>query len=304
VKGDTAWSEYYSLKNTDLTVHMRAFGWYDTLPGKINRFPSINSAVIQEFTVTNTGAATIADVMSALFFDLDPGANALPLAVGDSLLNTGGLYDFPTPRHIDYMTLIPTQPGTTVPNYTVGEQNQWLYPDIPGPYPSLDSLMNITHWDVPVGGPPSFDFATLMVSAKASLNHGDSFVRTYFLWSDSVKITDAGANLAKKHLFDLLMYIGFFRGDVDGVHSGPQPALSDVVYLANYLLLSGPTPIPFADQGDLDGVHAGVQPTLADVIYLANYIISSGPAPLDFPRWGLQNFPQQPSLFLTPKWKP
>ena len=296
VDGDTAWSEYYSTNNTDLKVHMRAFGFYDTLN------LGMKDGVIQEFTITNTGAAPIADVEWALIMDFDPGTNTAPLGVGDSLLNTGGIYETSTPKHIDYMTLVPTN-GQTVPTFVCGEQNTWLYDDIPlGPYTMLDSVMNMGHWDVPAGPPPVFDYALLMVSDKVTLGAGESAVQTYFMWADSTNITAApgalAANLAQRKLFLMLKWIGFFRGDVD---CNGKLALADVVYLANYLLKPGsPVPKPFADQGDCDGAHAGVQPALADVIYLANYIIKPGsPAPIDFPRWPLRNFPQQQSLFIS-----
>jgi len=308
IDGDTAWSEYYSTNNTDLKVHMRAFGFYDEMN------LGMKDGVIQEFTITNRGTSTIADVEWALIMDFDPGSNTLPLGVGDSLLNTGGIYETSTPRHIDYMTLVPTKPGITVPTFVCGEQNTWLYDDVPlGPYTMLDSVMNIGRWDVPVGPPPVFDYALLMVSKKVTLGPGDSAFQTYFMWSDSTKLEapDPGAlaaNTAKQKLFAMLMWIGFFRGDVDGVHSGPQPNAADVIRLARYVILGEASmlPIPFAEQGDVDGVHTGPQPNAADVIRLARYVIlgEADKVPLDFPRWGLQNFPQQPSLFLTPKWKP
>ena len=54
--------------------------------------------------------------------------------------------------------------------------------------------------------------------------------------------------------------------------------LSDVIYLANHLMKSGPAPTPF-EAGD---VNCDCEVDLGDVIYLANYLLKSGtpPAPL------------------------
>jgi hypothetical protein len=55
-------------------------------------------------------------------------------------------------------------------------------------------------------------------------------------------------------------------------------AVSDIVYLVNYLLRSGPRPLPVEQAGDVD---CSGQVTLADVVYLVNYVFKSGPPPCD-----------------------
>jgi hypothetical protein len=52
--------------------------------------------------------------------------------------------------------------------------------------------------------------------------------------------------------------------------------LSDVIYLANHLMKSGPAPIPF-EAGDL---NCDCEVNLGDVIYLANYLLKSGTPPV------------------------
>jgi hypothetical protein len=293
IDGDTARCDYFNKWNPDLKVHQRDFGFYD----ETNFGKGIKDAIIQEYTITNTGVAPIADVEWAMFLDTDPGANTSPRGAGDSLRNTGGIYDNPTPKQIDYMTLIPITPGKTVPTYAVSEQNSWLYPAIPGgPYPSLDSIMNINRWEVPTTPPPIFDYSQLMVSEKFNLGPGESSVQTYFMWSDSTMISDAGST-ARMKLFHLLRWVGFFRGDVN---DDAAINLQDAILAANAVIFASYQPKPFKDQADVNADHAV---NLSDVIYIANKVIFSGPSPKDYGRWGLQ-IPVQNSLFGTPKWLP
>jgi hypothetical protein len=52
--------------------------------------------------------------------------------------------------------------------------------------------------------------------------------------------------------------------------------LTDVIYMANYLLKSGPSPIPVWCSGD---VNCDNQINLVDVIHLANFLLKGGPPP-------------------------
>jgi len=62
------------------------------------------------------------------------------------------------------------------------------------------------------------------------------------------------------------------HGDVNADGSASLP---DVVYLINYVLRSGPVPIPL-ETGDVDCDNiAGI----TDVVYLINYILKSGAVP-------------------------
>ncbi len=66
---------------------------------------------------------------------------------------------------------------------------------------------------------------------------------------------------------------GYTTGDVNG---DATMNLSDVIYLANYLLKGGPEPIPDKWMGD---VNCDDLINLSDVIYLANYLLKGGPPP-------------------------
>jgi hypothetical protein len=55
-------------------------------------------------------------------------------------------------------------------------------------------------------------------------------------------------------------------------------ALSDVIYLVNYVLKAGPDPQPCAAAGD---VNCSGEIALSDVIYLVNYVLKAGPDPCD-----------------------
>lgn len=86
---------------------------------------------------------------------------------------------------------------------------------------------------------------------------------SYLVWQDN---RDGDWEIYFKAIPD------WISGDVDGSCS---IALSDVIYLANYLLKGGPSPDP-TKAGDVD-CNSKIE--LADVIYLANYLLSGGPQP-------------------------
>jgi streptogramin lyase len=69
-----------------------------------------------------------------------------------------------------------------------------------------------------------------------------------------------------------IKYFQFLRGDVNG--DGVINA-ADVVYLINYLFISGPAPVPL-EAGD---VNCDGTINAADVVYLINYLFIGGPPP-------------------------
>lgn len=68
------------------------------------------------------------------------------------------------------------------------------------------------------------------------------------------------------------LFQSFIAGDING---DGVVDIADVVYIANYILKSGPAPKPFW-AGD---VNCDTWINLSDPIYLANYILKSGPPP-------------------------
>jgi len=66
--------------------------------------------------------------------------------------------------------------------------------------------------------------------------------------------------------------VEYLKGDANGDW---KINLSDVIYLANYLLKGGPEPQPL-ESGD---VNCDDKINLGDVIYLANYLFKGGPPP-------------------------
>ncbi len=66
--------------------------------------------------------------------------------------------------------------------------------------------------------------------------------------------------------------VEYLKGDANGDW---KINLSDVIYLANYLLKGGPEPQPL-ESGD---VNCDDKINLGDVIYLANYLLKGGPPP-------------------------
>jgi carboxypeptidase T len=70
--------------------------------------------------------------------------------------------------------------------------------------------------------------------------------------------------------------VKFYIGDVD---LDRKIGLADVIFIANYILKSGPTPAPIY----LADVDCDTKMTLADAIYLANYILKGGSSPCSYP---------------------
>jgi len=61
------------------------------------------------------------------------------------------------------------------------------------------------------------------------------------------------------------------------VNADGSVAISDVVYLVNYLFKSGPEPIPL-ETGDVNGNN---EATISDAVYLVNYLFKSGSPPIN-----------------------
>ncbi len=72
--------------------------------------------------------------------------------------------------------------------------------------------------------------------------------------------------------FSIVGILKFLPGDANG---NAEVEVADVVYLINYILKSGPAPIP-TDAGD---VNCDGAVEVSDVVYLINYIFNSGPEP-------------------------
>jgi len=70
--------------------------------------------------------------------------------------------------------------------------------------------------------------------------------------------------------------ISFWHGDVKG---DGDIALTDVVYLARYVLLGGASPRP-VESGAVNDINTVCdnQVTLVDVVYLARYVLLGGPS--------------------------
>ncbi|MGB8656459.1 MAG: M1 family aminopeptidase [Candidatus Zixiibacteriota bacterium] len=90
----------------------------------------------------------------------------------------------------------------------------------------------------------------------------------------TVKVTDSSspAKTDNQQLYILVNQTSFIHGDAN--HDSLVDA-GDVVYLVDYLFLSGPAPIP-RQAGDVncDGIV-----NTSDVIYLINYLFKGGPPP-------------------------
>jgi len=136
----------------------------------------------------------------------------------------------------------------------------------------------------------SYPAGTLLGSNSLIIRYADSDIHTQseatlglFRWNESLQkweslcgFLDTEHNIVGANINSLGIYAafttGYLRGDAngDGVIN-----VSDVVYLINYLFISGPAPDPIqAGDANCDGFV-----NVTDVVYLINYLFISGPPP-------------------------
>jgi len=104
---------------------------------------------------------------------------------------------------------------------------------------------------------------------------GEKLTSSRFLLLNSVGQPPIGESEGGKHSKGFgywYIFQSFIAGDING---DGVVDITDVVYMVNYLLKSGPRPVPFW-VGD---VNCDTRINLSDPVYLANYILKSGPPP-------------------------
>jgi len=126
-------------------------------------------------------------------------------------------------------------------------------------------------------GGKQYDFQEVFVD---SLSKGEAVIDSLEKYRRITMVVSHLFNLPEKFSFARYSYslvwfggAGISRGDVNYDLS---LSLSDVIYLANYLLKNGPSPQPSIYTGDL---NCDRKIELTDAIFLANYILSGGDPP-------------------------
>jgi hypothetical protein len=151
---------------------------------------------------------------------------------------------------------------------------------------AVDGSNNAYVTGLSAGKATSLDYATIKYSSTgdsvwAKRYNGPANSADY---ASAITVNDSGdvyvtglsaQNSTYPYNYDYatIKYVQFLCGDVnkDGVVSS-----ADVVYLINYLFISGPAPVPILHVGD---VNQDEVVNSADVVYLINYLFIGGPAP-------------------------
>jgi len=118
-------------------------------------------------------------------------------------------------------------------------------------------------------GPELFEYIDIY---NTSYNIPDA-LPDYQMYYWRVKAIDEAGNQGDwpEHPFQFWLQV-YLYGDANG---DEEAAVSDVVYLANYVFRSGPDPIS-SYAGD---VNCNGETDVADIVYLVNYLFRDGPRP-------------------------
>jgi hypothetical protein len=176
----------------------------------------------------------------------------------------------------------------------------------------LDSLMSLGAWDLLGADPGAEDKGLLLTTQGVDIAAGGHHIEEYIIFGwDNANGDFFDPAFREALLKAWLRQHGYFRGDVNTDNRGHErstanadlgPAadggkinITDVIYLARYVLNGTARPWPFDDQGDVSGT-LGV--TLQDVQMLANFIFK-GVSIDDRNRFGPGS---RPSLKENPNW--
>ncbi|MGB2698119.1 MAG: dockerin type I domain-containing protein [Candidatus Zixiibacteriota bacterium] len=110
--------------------------------------------------------------------------------------------------------------------------------------------------------------STVVYDSLSISQHTDTLEVARFYWK--VRTYNNSMEQWSTQIWTLLSAI---RGDIN---ADKEVAISDVVYLINYLFKSGPEPIPEPVIGD---VNCDGNVEITDAVYLVNYLFKSGPPP-------------------------
>jgi hypothetical protein len=265
-------------------------------------------AVFVKYVITNTGEELIEDIEKALYFDwdvIDAGNNAVD---GEETFSSMWIFDVDYANYIIGVTQKPVYEDK--PNSYGGfgvSQPTWIWPNEGWLHDELKAIMQLGTWQMdPLGTQPE-DAGMLLTDNPFDLAPGESYCNEYILWAYD-KNAPIDALPFGQFLYALMQQDGYFRGDVadrgDGYADGICN-IDDIVYMIDYVLKSGPAPVPFDDQGD---VNCDGEANITDIVYLIDYLLKNGPYPIDKNRFFFDDQPYElmfsrESLFADPVWK-
>jgi len=110
--------------------------------------------------------------------------------------------------------------------------------------------------------------STVVYDSLLSNQHTDTLEVQRFYW----KVRSYNSSL-ERWSTQTWTFLSAIRGDVNG---DKEVAISDVVHLVNYVLKSGPDPVPEPVVGD---ANCDDNVDITDAVYLVNYLFKDGPPP-------------------------
>jgi len=183
------------------------------------------------------------------------------------------IYHPPNQHHTSYPAVAPNP--LPYPPENLSSNYVYFIPDGLEPNLKIDFYGDSTiNWKVSIVGYKSGNPSLIHEFCLDSLQNGSKYVSSWDLYSDIVMIPAVAVKESGEFDYD---YVAFSMSDLlpGDVNGDGETAISDVVYLINYLFKDACAPEPLL-AGD---ANCDNEVNIVDVVYLTNYLFKDGPPP-------------------------